>query len=69
MATLAQYFRDEGTQQGLQQGLQQGMEKERLEIAKNMLKRKLSISVISQVTDLSEKELQSLRLKIAKEQI
>ena len=38
---------------GLEEGIEQGIEKRNIEIAKNMLKEKIEISLISKMTDLS----------------
>lgn len=64
MSTLAQYWKQQGKEKGIQEGVRQGIEKgikkERLLITRNMLAKGLYISVISQVTELSEEEIQFL---------
>ena len=44
---------EEGMGKGIKQGIEQGIEKRNIEIAKNMLKEKIEISLISKMTDLS----------------
>ena len=77
MTTLAQYFRDQGKQHWLQKGMERGMErgkfegiqegiekgakKNSIEVARKMLKENISTDVISQVTELSKKKIQSLK--------
>ena len=55
----------EGIQQGKAEGIQQGMEKGRAEgmqvVALNMLKNKFKLSVISEITGLSEAEIEKLK--------
>ncbi|PHM62840.1 putative transposase [Xenorhabdus ishibashii] len=54
----------QGLQQGVQQGLQQGREeaqRQRLEIARNLLKNGVSIELIMETTGLSREELLSLQ--------
>ena len=50
----------QGLKDGLQQGLQQGMQKEKLQIAKKMLSKKIDLNIISQLTGLSIQELKNL---------
>ena len=42
-------------------GIKEGIEKSRKEIAKNMLKEKISIEVISKATGLTKEEIESLK--------
>ncbi len=51
----------EGQREGLKKGRQEGRQEERQQVVLNMLKRKLDISVISEVTGLSEKEIKKLK--------
>ena len=44
---------EQGMEKGIKQGIEQGIEKRNIEIAKNMLKEKIEISLISKMTDLS----------------
>ena len=48
------------TQKGKIQGIEEGMEKEKIEIAKNMLKEGLPIDMVSKLTGLSENEVKRL---------
>ncbi len=56
--------RQEGLQEGRQEGLQEGRQEERQQVVLNMLKKKLDISVISEVTSLSEKEIKKLKNRV-----
>lgn len=51
----------EGEREGLRKGRREGRKKERQKIVLNMLKKKLNISLISEVTGLSEKGIQKLK--------
>ena len=55
--------RQEGLQEGRQEGEREGLKKGRQEVVLNLLKKKLDISVISEVTGLSEKEIKKLKNK------
>ncbi len=50
-----------GHKKGLEQGLEQGSKGKALEIAKNMLKENMDLSVISRLTGLDEKIIQDLK--------
>lgn len=50
-----------GIKKGLEQGLEQGKLKRELEIAKNMLAKNIEVSIISEVTGLSIKEINQLK--------
>ena len=54
-------IRDEGIRKGLEQGIKQGLEKgteqSKNEIAKNMLKENMDISLISKLTGLSNEQI------------
>jgi len=50
----------EGIQKGLQQGLAEGKHQEALEIARNMLLKKMDIELIKEITSLSDKDLTQL---------
>ena len=62
-------IREEGIEKGMQKGLQKGMQKgmqkgrqeERQQVALNMLKEKMNISVISKVTGVPAKEIKKLK--------
>ena len=47
--------------QGYRDGISQGESKEKIEIAKNLLKNKVDISIIASSTGLTEKEINSLK--------
>ena len=47
----------EGRQEGLQEGRQEGLQEGRQQVILNMLRKKLDISLISEITGLSEKEI------------
>ena len=53
--------RQEGLQTGREEGREEGLEKGRQAIALNMLQKKLDISLIAEVTGLTEKEIKNLR--------
>ena len=48
-------------QQGIEQGIEQGANKKSLEIAKNMLKEKFDLEIISSVTGLSKSQILKLK--------
>ena len=58
-------IRDEATKKGLKEGLEKGLERgteqSKNEIAKNMLKKDLDISLISEVTGLSNEQINNLK--------
>ena len=54
---------EEGMEKGIKQGIEQGIEKRNIEIAKNMLKEKIEISLISKMTGLSVDTIKELDLK------
>ena len=61
MLTTAEQLRAEGMQQGVQQGLQQGAQRERIEIAKNMLlAMHMDMDLVQRATGLSQTDLASL---------
>ena len=70
MRTLGRRWYEEGKQEGIQEGIQKGIEKGELErakkVAKNMLIRGLDIKLISEVTGLSEKEVEEIKRKLKK---
>ena len=45
----------------MQQGLEQGIEQQKLEIAQNMLKENIDISLISKITNLSLETITKLK--------
>ena len=57
VTSFEQLSREEGLQQGLQQGREEGRHEQAIAIAKNLLKKKVPLSVITSATGLSEQEL------------
>ena len=51
---------EEGLKQGIEQGIEQGAKTKQIEIAKNMIKESIDISLISKLTDLSIEEINNL---------
>jgi predicted transposase/invertase (TIGR01784 family) len=51
---------EEGIEKGIEKGIKEGIEKGRLEDAKNMLRKGLSIDLIYEITGLDTKTIQSL---------
>ena len=47
-------------EEGISQGISQGIEQEKLEIAKNMLAKKMDISIVSELTGLDTDTLEKL---------
>lgn len=56
-------FKEEGLQQGLQEGIQQGLYQQAIQTAKNMLKDKVDIKLISKYTNLSIEEINKIKVK------
>ena len=52
---------EKGVEEGLKKGHEKGIEEGKKEIAKKMLKEKISIEVIEKVTNLSKDELKKLQ--------
>ena len=50
--------------EGISQGISQGIEQEKLEIAKNMLAKKMDISIVSELTGLDTTTLEKLSKEI-----
>ena len=50
---------ERGFERGLKEGLEQGLQ-EKIKIAKNMLNKNIDISIISEVTGLTKKEVENL---------
>ena len=50
--------------EGISQGISQGIEQEKLEIAKNMLAKKMDISIVSELTGLDTDTLEKLSKEI-----
>ena len=51
---------ERGIEQGLEQGIVQGSKREKIEIARAMLNKKMAIETISEITGLSTEEIQKL---------
>ena len=55
------YARDEGIQQGIQQGRVEGLQEGMQQVVLNMLKKSADIDFISEVTGLSQEEINKLK--------
>ncbi len=51
---------EEGKAQGLQEGKAQGMQQSKIEIAKKMLSKGMSLDLVLEMTGLSEEEIKTL---------
>ena len=58
--TLIKEGYERGIEVGMSQGLEQGISSRNIEIAKNMLKDNIDISIISKYTGLSKEEIEEL---------
>ena len=58
---VTQAIKQEGMQEGLQQGLQQGMQEEKLVIARNLLRKNMDVSFITETTGLDSKTITRLK--------
>ncbi len=62
---IREHIKEEGRQEGMQQGMQQdkkeGIQQGRQQIVLNMLEKKLSAELISEVTGFSEEEIKQLK--------
>ena len=58
---IREHIEEKGREKGRWEGRQKGRQEERKQVVLNMLKKKLNISVISEVTGLSEKEIKQLK--------
>ncbi len=56
----------EGIKEGKREGVKEGEKSEKLKIAKNLLKEKVSIEIIIKVTGLKEEDLKQLEKQINK---
>ena len=52
--------REEGFKEGLEQGIEKGISQSKIEIAKNLLNKKVDINIISETTGLSIEEINKL---------
>ena len=55
---------EDGISQGISQGIEQGSQKKQIEIAKNMLAKKMDISTVSELTGLDADTLEKLSKEI-----
>ena len=60
---IREYIKEEGRQEGIQKGKQEGIQKGRQQVVLNMLQKKMSTVLISEVTGLSEEEIKKLQTK------
>lgn len=51
----------EGRERGMKEGLEEGKKQEKIEIAKNMLKKSMQIKDISEITGLTKQEIEKLK--------
>ena len=51
---------EQGIEQGIERGIEQGIEKKTLDVIKNCLKSDLNISMISNITGLSESKVEEI---------
>ena len=61
MQDVREIIKEKGRWEGERKGLRKGRQEGRQEVVLNMLKKKLEISVISEVTGLTEKEIKKLK--------
>ncbi|MDE0517943.1 MAG: hypothetical protein OXH36_00085 [Bdellovibrionales bacterium] len=61
MQDVREIIKEKGRWEGEREGIKKGRQEERQQVVLNMLKKKLNISVISEVTGLSEKEIKKLK--------
>ena len=64
MTRLGREFWEEAMEEGRKQGKEQGIEKERLRVAKNLLREGVDIRTIKKSTGLSEKEIMQIEKQI-----
>ncbi len=55
------YARQEGHEEGMEKGMEKGREEGRKKIALGLLKRKISLEIISETTGLTKKEIEDLK--------
>ena len=53
--------REKGLEEGIKEGIKEGAKQERLEIAKNMLRKELDIQTIKDTTGLTKEEIEKLK--------
>lgn len=59
--SAAQQLRQEGIREGMREGIRKGMQKNKLTIAKNMLKKGYSTKDIQEITDLPKETIERLK--------
>jgi predicted transposase/invertase (TIGR01784 family) len=52
---------NEAKKEGIKQGIEQGIEQKAIETAKNMLRKKINIETIMEITGLSKEKIEKLR--------
>ena len=63
---IEDFIREKGRWEGLQKGIRQGRQKEQHIVISNMLKKQLDVSLISEVTGLSQKEIKKVKKSLCK---
>ena len=58
---IRELIKEKGIWEGKRKGLRKGRQEERQQVITNMLKKKLDISLISEVTGLPAKEIKKLK--------
>lgn len=58
---LDELVESEKRKNAIQEGIEQGSKQEKIEIAKNMLKKEIDVQTISEVTRLSKEEIETLK--------
>ncbi len=54
---------EKGKKEGLKEGIRQGEKESKIAIAKKLLKKDMSVQEIAEITELSEKEIETLKLQ------
>ena len=52
---------EKGIAEGMEKGMEKGVEKSKLEIARRLIKMRLSIPMITEATGLSEKDIEKIK--------
>lgn len=58
---------EEGRSEGMREGMEQGIKKNKIETAKKLLKRKMPIGQIVEITELTEEEIKKIEKELKKE--
>ena len=61
MESAKEIIKQQGIEEGIERGIERGIHKGRQAVILNMLKKKLDVSLISEVTGLSEEEIKELK--------